>query len=124
LFFFFVFCTPQSTLFPYTTLFRSPVLLLGLALGAMNWAIYESSSRIPLGVAVTIEFVGPLTVAAVGRRRPRDLIWVVLAAIGVLLFGAGPVEIDPLGIGLALVAGVCWGMYILSTAATGRRWEG
>lgn len=101
-----------------------PVLLLGLALGAMNWAIYESFSRIPLGVAVTIEFVGPLTVAAVGRRRPRDLIWVVLAAIGVLLFGAGPVEIDPLGIGLALVAGVCWGMYILSTAATGRRWEG
>ena len=101
-----------------------PVLLLGLALGAMNWAIYESFSRIPLGVAVTIEFVGPLTVAAVGRRRPRDLIWVVLAAIGVLQIGAGPVEIDPLGIGLALVAGVCWGMYILSTAATGRRWEG
>src|SRR5690606_25367389 len=101
-----------------------PVLLLGLALGAMNWAIYESFSRIPLGVAVTIEFVGPLTVAAVGRRRPRDLIWVLLAGVGVLLFGAGPVVIDPLGIGLALLAGGFWAMYILSTAATGRRWEG
>lgn len=101
-----------------------PALLLGLSLGAMNWAIYESFSRIPLGIAVTIEFLGPLTVAAVGRRRPRDLIWVVLAAVGVTLLGAGPIEIDGLGIGLALVAASCWALYILSSAATGRRWDG
>jgi inner membrane transporter RhtA len=101
-----------------------PVLALGLALGAMNWAFYESLARIPLGVAVTIEFIGPLGLAAVGRRGPRDLVWVGLAAMGVLLLGLGPTEIDPLGFGLALVAGGCWALYILSTAATGRRWAG
>jgi len=101
-----------------------PVLALGLALAAMNWAFYESFARIPLGGAVAIEFVGPLALAAVGRRRLRDLIWVGLAALGVVLFGAGPTKIDALGFGLALLAGACWALYILSTAATGRRWAG
>jgi inner membrane transporter RhtA len=101
-----------------------PVLTLGLALAAMNWAFYESFARIPLGVAVTIEFVGPLAVAAVGRRRPRDLVWVGLAALGIVLFGAGPTDIDTLGFLLALFAGGCWALYIVSTAATGRRWAG
>jgi inner membrane transporter RhtA len=101
-----------------------PVLALGLALGAMNWAFYESFARIPLGAAVTIEFIGPLAVAAVGRRRPRDLVWVGLAALGVVLFGAGPTKVDALGFGLALLAGGCWALYIVSTAATGRRWAG
>jgi inner membrane transporter RhtA len=101
-----------------------PVLALGLALGAMNWSFYESFARIPLGVAVTIEFVGPLALAAVGRRRPRDLVWVGLAALGVVLFGAGPTKVDALGFGLALLAGGCWALYIVSTAATGRRWAG
>jgi inner membrane transporter RhtA len=101
-----------------------PALALGLALGAMNWAFYESFARIPLGVAVTIEFVGPLAVAAMGRRRPLDLVWVALAALGVVLFGAGPTKVDALGFGLALLAGACWALYIVSTAATGRRWAG
>jgi inner membrane transporter RhtA len=101
-----------------------PVLALGLALAAMNWAFYESFSRIPLGAAVTIEFIGPLAVAAVGRRRPRDLVWVGLAAVGVLLFGAGPTRVDVVGFGLALLAGACWALYIVSTAGTGRRWAG
>jgi len=101
-----------------------PVLALGLALGAMNWAFYESFARIPLGVAVTIEFVGPLSVAAVGRRHPRDLVWVGLAALGVVLFGAGPTRVDALGFGLALLAGACWALYIVSTAVTGQRWPG
>jgi inner membrane transporter RhtA len=101
-----------------------PVLALGLALGAMNWAFYESFARIPLGVAVTIEFVGPLGVAAVGSRRPRDLVWVGLAALGIAMFGAGPTRVDPLGFALALFAGGCWAVYIVSTAATGRRWAG
>jgi len=101
-----------------------PVLALGLALGAMNWAFYESFARIPLGAAVTIEFIGPLAVAAVGSRRPRDLAWVGLAALGIALFGAGPTKVDALGFGLALVAGGCWALYIVSTAATGRRWAG
>ena len=101
-----------------------PVLALATALGAMNWAIYESFSRIPLGVAVTIEFVGPLLVAAFGSRRPRDFVWVGLAALGIAMFRAGPVKVDPIGFALAIVAGGCWAMYILATVATGRRWAG
>jgi inner membrane transporter RhtA len=101
-----------------------PVLALGLTLGAMNWAFYESFARIPIGVAVTIECIGPLSVAALGSRRPRDLGWVGLAAVGIALFGVGPTKVDPVGFGLALLAGVCWAIYILSTAATGRRWPG
>lgn len=101
-----------------------PVLALGGALGTMNWAFYESFARIPLGVAVAIEFIGPLAVAAFGRRRPRDLLWVGLAAVGIVLLGAGPTRVDALGFGLALVAGGCWALYIVSTAATGRRWLG
>ena len=54
----------------------------GVVLGTMNWAIYESFARIPLGIAVTIEFLGPLTLAVVGSRRPRDLLWALLAAVG------------------------------------------
>ena len=101
-----------------------PVLALGIALGAMNLAFYESFARIPLGIAVTIEFIGPLAVAAVGLRRPRDFVWVALAALGVVLLGAGPTELDALGFALALVAGGCWALYIVTTAATGRRWPG
>ncbi|MBA2718721.1 MAG: EamA family transporter [Chloroflexi bacterium] len=101
-----------------------PVLALGFALGAMNWAFYESFARIPIGAAVTIEFAGPLLLAAVGSRRPRDLVWVGLAAVGIGLFGAGPTGVDALGFGLALFAGGCWALYVLSTAATGRRWAG
>jgi inner membrane transporter RhtA len=101
-----------------------PVLALGFALGAMNWAFYESFARIPLGVAVTIEFAGPLLLAAVGSRRPRDLVWVGLAALGITLFGAGPTKVNALGFALALLAGACWALYVISTAATGRRWAG
>jgi inner membrane transporter RhtA len=75
-------------------------------------------------VAVTIEFAGPLLLAAVGSRRPRELVWVGLAALGITLFGAGPTKVDAVGFGLALLAGGCWALYIVSTAATGRRWAG
>jgi inner membrane transporter RhtA len=102
----------------------TPVLTLGLTLGAMNWAFYESFARIPLGAAVTIEFVGPLSLAALGSRHARDLVWVGLAALGVILLGAGPTRVDPVGFGLALLAGGGWALYILSSAATGRRWAG
>lgn len=101
-----------------------PVLALGLGLAVMNWSFYESFARIPIGVAVTIEFVGPLSIAALGSRRPRDLVWVALAALGIILLGAGPTALDPVGFGLALFAGVCWALYILSSAATGQRWAG
>ena len=64
-------------------------IAFGVALGTMNWAIYESFARIPLGIAVTIEFLGPLTLAVTGSRRPRDLLWALLAAVGVALLGLG-----------------------------------
>ena len=65
-------------------------VLFGVSLGVMNWAIYQSFARIPFGVAVTLEFVGPLTLAVIGSRRPRDLVWVVLAGLGVALLGFAP----------------------------------
>jgi inner membrane transporter RhtA len=96
----------------------------GLSLGTMNWAIYQSFARIPLGVAVTIEFVGPLTIAVVGSRRARDLVWVGLAAAGVLLLGFEPVGLTVAGVLFALLAGAAWASYILLSASTGRRWPG
>ena len=100
------------------------VLAFGASLALMNWAIYQSFARIPLGVAVTIEFIGPLTLAVLGSRRPRDLAWVVLAAIGVLLLGFDGDDLDVAGVAFALLAGAAWAAYILLSARTGRHWEG
>lgn len=96
----------------------------GLCLAGMNWAIYQSFSRIPLGVAVTIEFIGPLLVAAFGSSRLRDLAWVGLAGVGVLMLGWERTGLDWLGVGFALLAGAFWAGYILLSAATGARWQG
>ncbi len=67
---------------------------------------------------------GPAPATLLGSRRPRDLVWVGLAALGIALFGAGPTKVVALGFGLALLAGACWALYIVSTAAPGRRWAG
>jgi inner membrane transporter RhtA len=96
----------------------------GASLGVMNWAIYQSFARIPLGIAVTIEFVGPLTLAVLGSRRPRDLAWVLLAAIGVGLLGFERGHLTWPGVLFALLAGGAWATYILLSAETGRRWPG
>ncbi len=96
----------------------------GISLGVMNWAIYQSFARIPLGLAVTIEFIGPLTLAAIGSRRLRDLGWVVLAGAGVALLGLDPGVVTPAGVAFALVAGAAWAAYILLSASTGARWPG
>ncbi len=100
------------------------VLAFGLTLGVMNWAIYQSFARIPIGLAVTLEFVGPLTLAVLGSRRPRDLAWVGLAGLGVLLLGIQPGDLNWAGVGFALLAGASWAAYILLAAQTGRRWQG
>ncbi|WP_232211516.1 MULTISPECIES: EamA family transporter [Nocardioides] len=100
------------------------VAAFGASLGLMNWAIYQSFARIPLGIAVTIEFIGPLTLAVLGSRRARDLIWVVLAAAGVALLGFEPADLDPVGVAFALLAGSAWAAYILLSAQTGQRWPG
>jgi inner membrane transporter RhtA len=96
----------------------------GLTLGVMNWAIYQSFARIPLGIAVTIEFLGPLTLAVAGSRRPRDLVWALLAAIGVALLGVERGHLSWAGVGFALLAAATWAAYILLSAETGRRWPG
>lgn len=97
---------------------------LGASLGIMNWAIYQSFARIPLGIAVTIEFIGPLTLATLGSRRARDFIWVLLAAAGVALLGFDGGDLTWPGVLFALLAGAAWAAYILLSAETGRRWPG
>ncbi|MFB4309995.1 DMT family transporter [Actinomadura sp. GTD37] len=96
----------------------------GLSLAGMNFAFYQSLARIPLGVAVTIEFLGPLSVAIAGSRRPRDALWVLLAGAGVLMLARGGGDADLAGIAFALLAAVGWASYILLTAATGQRFPG
>jgi inner membrane transporter RhtA len=90
------------------------VAVFGLTLGAMNLFFYEALDRIPLGVAVTIEFAGPLGVAVATSRSRLDLVWATLAAAGIILlsnpFGAG---IDTVGLILILAAAACWAAYIL-----------
>ena len=83
----------------------------------MNWAIYQSFSRIPLGIAVTIEFIGPLTLAVLGSRRARDVVWVLLAGTGVALLGFQRSGIDLLGVAYALLAGAAWAGVIVAAFA-------
>jgi inner membrane transporter RhtA len=91
------------------------VIPFGLVLGVMNLVFYQAISRIPLGLAVTVEFIGPLGVAVFGSRRAVDLLWVLLAGAGIALItpwsaGSG---VDPVGVLLALLAGACWAAYIV-----------
>lgn len=99
------------------------VACFGLALGLMNFAFYGSLGHLPIGVAVTIEFIGPLTLAALLSRRPRDLMAVAAAAVGVLLISQAlsiPLdELEGTGILLALAAGACWAGYIIFSGRTG-----
>ena len=97
----------------------------GISLLIMNFSIYQSFARIPLGVAVTIEFLGPLAVAVAGSRHLRDVGWVVLAGAGVvLLTQGGHGHLDLVGVLFAAVAGACWAAYIVLSSATGRRFPG
>jgi inner membrane transporter RhtA len=93
----------------------------GAALGCMNWMIYESMARIPLGVAVTIEFTGPLLVAVIGSRRPLDAVWIVLAGAGILLLAdpGGGGSLDTAGVLFALAAAGCWMAYIYLSKRVG-----
>jgi len=113
-------------------------LAFGLTLGVMNYSIYQSFARIPLGIAVTIEFLGPLGVAVASSRRLADLLWVALAAAGVALLTRGGTPLVPhpaagqsagpaaavTGIVFALVAATAWAAYILLSRSTGRRLGG
>ncbi|HCM9191618.1 threonine/homoserine exporter RhtA [Enterobacter cloacae] len=101
---------------------RLPLLFYGLALGAMNYMFYLSIQTIPLGIAVALEFTGPLAVALFASRRPVDFIWVILAVLGLwflLPLGQSVSEIDLTGAALALGAGACWAVYILTGQRAG-----
>jgi len=102
--------------------------LFGLTLAGMNLSLYMAIDRIPLGVAVTLEFIGPLGVAVAGSRRLLDLLWVVLAAAGILLLAPlglfRGMDLDPVGVAFALLAGCLWASYILLSARTGSAFPG
>lgn len=99
-------------------------IAFGCSLLLMNLSIYQAMARIPLGMAVTLEFLGPLAVAIIGSRRPRDLIWIGLAGVGVALLGFDPHGLNLAGVGFALLAAASWAAYILLSRETGRRWPG
>ena len=92
-----------------------PIILYGLSTGCMNMCFYQAISRIPLGVAVGLEFTGPMAVAMLSSRKLTDFVWIVLAATGLylLLPLRATDNVDPLGVLFALCAGFCWGLYII-----------
>jgi inner membrane transporter RhtA len=92
---------------------RGGVVALGVVLAAMNACFFEAIARVPLGVASTIEFTGPLLVAVAGSRRPRDLACALLAGAGVALLGSPGADVDALGAALAFGSAACWAAYIL-----------
>jgi inner membrane transporter RhtA len=94
-----------------------PILIYGASVGVMNHLFYNALARVPLGLAVALEFSGPLAVAMAGSRRPVDFLWIALAVVGLALIlrpdqaASGP--LDPIGVGFALAAGACWAIYIV-----------
>jgi inner membrane transporter RhtA len=97
------------------------ILAFGVVLAGMNLAFYLALDRLPLGIAVTFEFVGPLGVAIATSRRRLDLLWVGLAAGGIVLLAPGIGDgLDPAGVAFALTAGGFWAAYILLSARVGR----
>jgi len=103
------------------------VIPYGVVLGAMNLSFYLALERIPLGLAVTLEFMGPLSLAVFGSRRVLDFVWVVLAAMGIALIApwrGGVGALDPVGVLLALFAGACWAAYIVLGGRVSRVFPG
>lgn len=99
--------------------------LLGTAMAAMNLLFYQALETVPLGVAVTVEFLGPLLLSLVQTRRVVDLAWALLAAAGVVLLGLDSTSGIPVGgLVLAFLAGLCWAAYILASANLGQALPG
>ena len=101
-----------------------PAIAYGAVLITMNSLFYESISRIPVGIAVTIEFLGPLSVAIIGSHRAIDFCWVGLAALGVVILGVTPTPLTLAGVLFALGAACCWAAYILTGARVAQHWQG
>jgi inner membrane transporter RhtA len=96
------------------------VLLFGLVIAGMNFCFYQAIARIALGIAVTIEFIGPLGVAIAGSRKPLDFLWAGMAALGVVLLSLAVGTITVAGLTFAAGAGVGWAAYILLSQRVGR----
>lgn len=92
-----------------------PLAVYGISLGVMNFLYYQALDRLPVGIAVAVEFVGPLTVAVLTSRRAMDFLWIMIAAVGftLLLPVLHQTHIDPAGVAFALGAGACWALYIV-----------
>jgi inner membrane transporter RhtA len=104
-------------------------VVFGVVLGVMNLSFYEAIARVPLGVAVTIEFIGPLSLSLVGSRRLLDGLWALAAGTGVVLLAGGGLfgavhHLNLVGVGYAALAGLCWAGYVILNGATGRRFSG
>ena len=116
---------PHLRLRDYTRYQLVLACVFGLVLAGMNLSFYSALHRIPLGIAVTLEFVGPLAVAVAGSRRPVDLVWIAIAATGIVALTQGDAHhLNALGVALALLAGALWGTYIIVNARVGRAFEG
>jgi inner membrane transporter RhtA len=98
------------------------VVVFGITMAAMNGLFYQAVARIPLGLAVTLEVLGPLALSVLASRRAVNLIWAALALAGVFLLGGADFSgLDPAGVAFALSAGAMWAAYIVFSARTGRR---
>ena len=104
------------------------ILAYGIVMACMNSAFYAAIDRIPLGIAISLEFTGPLGLAAIKSQQWRDVLWASLAACGILLLtplgsalggSLNGATINPVGVALALLAGVFWALYILLAAKIG-----
>jgi inner membrane transporter RhtA len=101
------------------------VAALGVVLVSMNVSFYESIDRLPLGIAVTVEFLGPLAVAVLGSRRRVDFVWIALAGLGVaLLANGGGRSVHATGLLLAALAGLFWALYIFLSVPIGKAYPG
>jgi inner membrane transporter RhtA len=101
-------------------------VLFGLVVAALTFSFYQAIDRLPLGIVVTIQFTGPLGVALLSSRRRRDLVWVAMAAAGILLLSGGLEggDLDPVGVAFAFLAGALWAAYILLSERVGANHPG